>query len=481
MIKLIKNEWKKLFSKKVMYVLLIIVLAYTILNNVLSHIEIDFNIDDYLIADLENELATLDYKSAQDNEYYIDIKTQVDLEKLKRNYEKESWQYQFFDYTSLFYDCIRNINENTYGLQKNEQQLKIAQKELDKLKVRLDSGDWKSFIREDIENTQKQIKYYEDEIKDIKSRKTVDELEVAIENLKVREQALTWRLEKEVPYGDDFLSNKIEQYTYSTSTVKNLKNKENKTKEEQDEYDRALKQMKISEYYIMNDIRIEKEYDARYLLMNLMENYGSFVSIFAIIVAGVIVSNEFQKGTIKLLLTRPFSRVKILLAKYIISLSTICMFILAFMIAQYIIGGIVWGFDSYNIPAIEFDYASNNLIIMPVFTYSLLVTVAKIPIYILLTTLAFALSTITTNSAVSVALPILGNMVAEVFNLFIEKVKILKYFVPANWDLSIYLFGGKGIAEGLNFWLSLIICFIYLTIMLVTTFIVFQKRDIKNV
>ena len=89
---------------------------------------------------------------------------------------------------------------------------------------------------------------------------------------------------------------------------------------------------------------------------------------------------------------------------------------------------------------------------MSVFKYLIIMILGNLPIYILTTTLAFALSTITMNSAVSIAIPILGNMVSELINIFIEKVM-----------------------------LSLAICLIYLAIMIVTTFIVFNKRDIKNV
>ena len=239
--------------------------------------------------------------------------------------------------------------------------------------------------------------------------------------------------------------------------------------------------MNISKYYIENNINIENEYDGRYILINLTQEYGMFILIFSVIVAGTIVSNEFQKGTIKLLLTRPYSRNKILLSKYIVSIISILIFIILFALLQYFVGGMVSGFNVFNIPVVEYDLGTNTIVIMSVFKYLVISILSRLPIYILTTTLAFALSTITMNSAVSIAIPILGNMVSEVINLFIEKVKILKYFVTANWDLSVYLFGGQGLAEGLNFWLSLAICIIYLVIMITTTFIVFNKRDIKNV
>lgn len=484
MSRLIKNELKKLFGKKLMYILLIIMIAFIILNNVMYNMDTTSSEAEYLqeqVSYLEEELKTLDYKSQENNEYYIDLKTEYDITKLELSYSTDSWQYNLISNSEIFYNSLRNINQNTYGINKNEQKLKEAQKEYEIIKARLDSGDWKSFVQEELKNRKEQIAFYEEELKNVKDKKAIQSINIELEVAKTNKQALEWRLEKDIPYGNSFLSGKIEEYANSFQTVQALKDTENKTKEEEQEYNSALKQMNISKYYIENNINIKNEYDARYILSNLMTEYGMFISIFAIIIAGTIVSNEFQKGTIKLLLTRPYSRKKILLAKYIVSILSIFIFIILFALLQYVIGGFVSGFDVYDVPVVEYDLNTNSIVIMSVFKYLIIVVLSNLPIYILTTTLAFALSTLTMNSAVSIAIPILGNMVAEVINLFIEKVKILKYFVTANWDLSVYLFGGKGLAEGLNFGISLTICIIYLVIMLVTTFIVFNKRDVKNV
>lgn len=483
MSKLIKNEFKKLFSKKLMLILFIIAIAFTILTNVLYNMEDPFDNKKYLeeeLSYLEEELKTLNYKSQADNSYYIDLKTQYDLIKLSLNYDSESWQYNYINSSDIVY-TLRNINENIYGINKDEQKLVEAQKEFDTIKTRLNSGDWKSFAKEQIEDKKEEIAFYEEQLKNITDKKTIEELNTTIETAKANKQALEWRLEKEIPYDNSFLSGKIEEYTNSFATVESLKDKENKTKEEEQDYNLALKQMNTSKYYIENNINIEKEYDGRYILINLTQEYGMFILIFSVIVAGTIVSNEFQKGTIKLLLTRPYSRNKILLSKYIVSIISIFIFIIMFALLQYLVGGIVSGFNAFNVPVVEYYIGTNSIVVMSVFKYLIIIILSNLPIYILTSTLAFALSTITMNSAVSIAVPILGNMVSELINLFIEKVKILKYFVTANWDLSLYLFGGKGLAEGLNFKLSLAICIIYLAIMIITVFIVFNKRDIKNV
>lgn len=483
MSKLIKNEFKKLFSKKLMLILFVIAIGFTILTNVIYNIDDPYN-KEYLkeeLSYLEEELKTLDYKSQADNSYYLDLKTEYDLIKLKLDYDTESWQYNFINNSDIVYLSLRDINENIYGINKDEQKLVEAKKEFDTIKTRLNSGDWKSFVQEQLEDTKEEIAFYEEQLKDITDKKTIEELRTNIEIDKVDKQALEWRLEKEIPYNNSFLSGKIEEYKNSFQSVQALKDKENKTKEEKQEYELALKQMNTSKYYIENNINIENEYDGRYMLINLTQEYGMFILIFSVIVAGTIVSNEFQKGTIKLLLTRPYSRNKILLSKYIVNIISIFIFIIMFAILQYFIGGIVSGFNVFNTPVVEYDLATNSIVVMSAFKYLIIIALSNLPIYILTSTLAFALSTLTMNSAVSIAIPILGNMVSGLINIFMEKLKILKYFVTANWDLSVYLFGGQGLAEGLNFWTSLAICLIYLAIMIVTTFVVFNKRDIKNV
>ena len=71
-----------------------------------------------------------------------------------------------------------------------------------------------------------------------------------------------------------------------------------------DYYD-SLKEANINKYYIENNIRNIKDYDNRYILVNLLNEYELFILIFIIMISGSIVSDEFNKGTIKLLFNSP--------------------------------------------------------------------------------------------------------------------------------------------------------------------------------
>lgn len=485
MISLIKNEFKKLFGKKIMLVLFLIALGFVLLSNILYNLDSVINEEEWIKEELsfyEEELKALDYNTVEDNEYYIDIKTNYDLIKLKLNYGIDSWQYNYIDVNDSIYTNLWDINANTYGLNKDETILKDAIKEFNNIKQRLDSGDWKIFVQEELDYTKKEVASYEEQLKNLEEKTKIQEVTGLLEFAKINKQVLEWRLEKEIPYNYyNFSSAKLEEYQYYAEIVISLKDKENRNIQEEQSYNEALKQMNVCKYYIENNVAIENEFNAGYILGELMSEYGIFIAIFSVIIVGTIVSNEFQKGTIKLLLTKPFSRKKILLVKYIVSILVLLIFIIIFALLQFIIGGFISGFDVFNIPVVNYDLNTNSIVVMSVFKYLALNVLSSLPMYIFSVTLAFALSTITMNSTVAVAIPILVYMISEVINVFIQELKILRFFITANWDLSIYLFGGSGLVEGLNLWISLVITAVYILIMLIATFIVFNERDIKNV
>ena len=111
--------------------------------------------------------------------------------------------------------------------------------------------------------------------------------------------------------------------------------------------------------------------------------------------------------------------------------------------------------------------------------------IAMLPQYILLMTLAFAISTVLTNTPMAIALPILGIFGSEIINALLytnfEKAKFLLYFVTPNWDLSMYAFGKLPMFEGLTLGFSISICVIYFAILLGMSILTFKNRDIKNI
>ena len=200
-------------------------------------------------------------------------------------------------------------------------------------------------------------------------------------------------------------------------------------------------------------------------------------------IAGTIVSEEFNKGTVKLLLVKPYSRNKILLAKFITVLIMIVFSIIAVVLMELIVGGLIFGYDSLSVPILQYNFTTQSLESINIFSYLGIEIITQLPKLILLATLAFSCSTLFTNSAVAIAIPLLGYMSADMINMLVIqfKVQFMKFFVSLNWNFEEYLFGNLPKMEGMTLEFSVIICILYFIVMLIPTFLSFKKKNIKNI
>lgn len=302
----------------------------------------------------------------------------------------------------------------------------------------------------------------------------------------IDKQILEWRLEKDISYANTFLNTALQNYSRSSRNIIYYEAESNHSYSDKLDYYDSLKEANINKYYIENNIRNIKDYDNRYILVNLLNEYELFILIFIIMISGSIVSDEFNKGTIKLLLIRPYSRLKILLAKFLTCLCMFILFIVFIFISQLLVGGIIQGFGSLNVPAVIYNYNTHNIETMSIIKYLIINICAKLPMFLLLITLAFTISTLFTNSALAIALPLLGYMVSSIINQLIahallKDIKAPLYFVTPNWDLTSYLFGGLPSFEPINLRFSILVCLSYFLIMIFISCFVFKKRNIKNV
>ncbi len=485
MINLIGNELKKIFKKKTIYILLIIIVGYILLSNIMiKATDNGYVYNYYYEGDLEyyeSALKNLDPNNASDVQDYINYKNQVDLIKLTKEYGNDSWQAYVINKKLL--DEINTLNYYEYTDEITEDAYNDAKSSYDTAVEKLEADDWKYFVNEDLNEANKAIEEQNELKASTQDSVALAEIDKTIDDLQVQKQVDTWRLEKDISYAPSFLHEAIENY-YIAQTELNDYDSSNVNELSSDElqyYQSILEQANLNKYYIDNMITLDN--NNRDILINLFSNYELFILIVGIVIAGSIVSDEFSKGTIKLLLVKPYSRIKILLSKFIVCMIVLVLSIVFITICQTLIGGIVFGFDGLTIPAIVYNFGTNSVEAINLFGYVALIGICKLPIYILLTTLAFACSTIFTNTALAVAVPFLGYIGSSIINqlALLYNFKQIIYFVTPNWDLTYYLFGGSPLFKGLTAPFSLIICVIYLLIMLVISLVVFKKRDIKNI
>ena len=199
-------------------------------------------------------------------------------------------------------------------------------------------------------------------------------------------------------------------------------------------------------------------------------------------ISGSIMSEEFNKGTVKSLLITPHTRKSIHLSKLITIMLMIIFGILITFIFELIIGGIFFGFDSLSVPVVNYDLGKNSLSVLNIFPYFLLITICKVPYILLSYLLAFSLSTILCNTAFSIAITFFGLITESIINALAldYKIKFLNYFITTNWNLSYFLFGGTS-PYNISLFQSIITCLIYALIMIIISLYIFTRKNIKNI
>ncbi len=486
MISLIKNEFIKLLKKKSTYIVLIVTLLFIILINFLCKYS---NSNNYRYSGEEINyyselLKSLDPNNPDEVESYVEIKTQFDVVNLISKYGFDSWQSKIIP--EKIYSYINSINFYTY-IEKDEKALTSAKQEYNKLVDILDSNNWKYFVNLELEELNKKNNDDEKAKLAVTDKASLKEANYILDINKIEKQVLMWRLEKDIPYNDNnFLNTALEAYSRNAKRVCTYEKDTISSYSEKLEYYSCLEMANINKYYVENNVINLREDDNRDILVNLLDKYELFILIFVIMISGAIVSDEFSKGTIKLLLVRPYSRLKLLFAKFVTCICLLILFIVFVSVCQLLIGGLVQGFNCLRVPAVVYNYNTNNIETMSIAKHIAITTCAKLPMYLLLMTLAFTISTLFNNSALAIALPLLGYMVSPIINqlasyALLRDIKILLYFVTPNWDLTSYLFGGLPMFEQLTLPFSITICLVYFLIMVLASAIVFKKRNIKNV
>ena len=483
MSKLIKNELIKIFSKKSMIVIgviiLVIIIGFNVLNKISQNMSNSYSAySEGYIQYLDEELSNLDPNKPSDINKYVETKSQKDLATLAKDYKETSWQAEVIG--TVISPIIEEMNNYEY-IDKNNEALTTSKAQYDEMLTALKNNDWKYFANKELENINTQI----EELNTLIAQDSEnDDLKTQLKTLELQKEIVNLRLDKNINYGsDNYKSIAVQNYRmYMGNYIQSSQGK-NLTDEEKSEINGYLENANLYKYDLYNDTEYQNTATANYTFQNSIGTYIAIIVMVVVIIAGVSISEEFNKGTVKLLLVRPYSRTKILISKLIAVFITMLITTVAILLLQFIIGGIVYGFGTYMMNVVQFDFTTNSIITLNILAYLGLIFICKLPIFILIGTLAFTLSTLFLNSPLAVALPILGYMGSDMINMIAISYKWdwVKYFVTPNWDLSQYLFGGTPMFSGISVEFSITICAIYFVIMLVSSIVSFKKRNIKNV
>ena len=139
---------------------IIIFLLYMVLNNFIAKkyssnvVKYSYLTDNTYIESAKEVLKTLD--PVRDSEEYITYKSDIELNELYNKYEKGSWQQYVVEV--YLYQLIVDVNTTEYGTSAQKEAIQGNPKaELEAKIARLDSGDWKAFVNEDLASNKQQL------------------------------------------------------------------------------------------------------------------------------------------------------------------------------------------------------------------------------------------------------------------------------------------------------------------------------------
>ncbi len=229
---------------------------------------------------------------------------------------------------------------------------------------------------------------------------------------------------------------------------------------------------KVLEYRLSHSIEPLVDNDRNFFIASGSTS-SLFVLLMTVIVAAGIVAAEFSQGTIKMLLTRPIKRWKILTSKYL----TVLLFGFVLMIIDFIVMTI----SAYMFFPVgagkELIWNGKEVVEASVWGHGLYMLLLEFGGIIILATFAFMVGTIFRSNGMAVGLSLFIYFTGPIVVLQLQRYEIAKYLLFANSDLTMYETGYIPL-EGLTLPFSLAVLAVYLVIFLVISFTSFIKRDI---
>lgn len=211
-----------------------------------------------------------------------------------------------------------------------------------------------------------------------------------------------------------------------------------------------------------------------------------FVPLLVMIVAIDIVSGERSDGTIKMLLTRPIRRWKVLLSKYVTMVLFVSLILLLVGIISYLLSGIVFGYSGWTLPVltgfvIENDSLNTNFVhLVPQWMYILMAYGLAWFVAVVIGTISFMISVLIRNTPAGMGVMLAGLIAGNILSNFATSWEGAKYIFSVNLSLTDYLSGQLPALKGLSMSFSLLNLTAWAAISLFVSFFVFTRQDMTS-
>ena len=237
-------------------------------------------------------------------------------------------------------------------------------------------------------------------------------------------------------------------------------------------------------YYLDHDIN-PSEPGAPTFARGFVENsIHLLLPLMVMVVAADLVSSEHSSGTMKVLLTRPVRRWRILLSKYLALLLSVSFIITLFGLLSIVISGLVFGFQGWTAPVLTgFSVSggqldSSGVRMVPQWQFILMALGLAWFVSVVVATITFMLSVLVRSTAAVMGIMLACLIAGTILNAMVASWESAKYLFMVNLQLIDYLEDAAPPIAGMSLGSSLLVLSVWGAAALVISFAAFTGRDV---
>lgn len=229
---------------------------------------------------------------------------------------------------------------------------------------------------------------------------------------------------------------------------------------------------KVAEYRLANEIEPEYSY-SREAMIKDPSGLGGTVLLLTVIVAAGIVASEFSQGTIKMLLTRPVKRWKILTSKFL----TVNLFGIFLMLIGYAVLILMVSLLFKSGTGQDLVWNGKEVVEASVWGESLYMLLLSFGNVFITATFAFTIGSVFRSSSLAIGLSLFIYFSGSMISALLSKYEIAKYLLFTHMDLTQFETGYM-LVEDITMPFSLAVLAVYIVAFLVISYTTFVKRDV---
>ncbi|WP_139490165.1 ABC transporter permease [Brevibacillus dissolubilis] len=213
---------------------------------------------------------------------------------------------------------------------------------------------------------------------------------------------------------------------------------------------------------------------------------GLFLPMIIVVLAVDLVSSEYSEGTIKLLLTRPVRRWKVLASKYLTLILFVSLTVLSALIMSYVISGVVFGYVGWDMPVLtgfqvvggELD--TSTVFMLPQWQYILLQYGLSWFVCLVVGTITLMVSVLVRTTAAGMGIMMAALISGTILTQMAQSWEQAKYLFNVNLQITDYLAGSLPPIQGMSLPFSLTVLSVWGIVSLIVAFMVFTRRDVTS-